>query len=502
MPPRKEEQRPPAGAPPPKVIIPGRQAQPVPEKATDAQEKAQGASTMSTALTPAQKAAIVMPPLPQEKPAEQTGVPATRVQDIFIIYRDGRLIHHLTNRLTPLDHEIFASMFSSVQDFMKDSMGADNIAGIKFEDYNIVMEKGKCINLAVVLSGDEPPEMRQTIKTSISDIELVCARLLEKWDGEAAPLKKDLELLLKPISELVRTSKAEKKAKMKNPEEYVTLLSGVEFQRGYVRLKMEVTNDLDNVITDCSIKLIVKPDALRISHIEPGMHKLDGENILIGNIQPGEKMGFALFLDPMVCAASFIDASLTFKDAKGQLYSIVMPRRRAEVTCPSFHTDDDINIPILKKMITEFQQHDSKVYGIPEGLWAEEAFRMGMSVIEAHNVKLIREFTETKPTFAAEAWYYGRTQIKKEQVVMRISVTRDTNTLEFFVGSSDLAAITGLLAEFGHELNRRLKNKGIIQQNIKHLDLTDKDRLARKSQLLLHRYSEAEAGVAENEPKK
>jgi len=37
--------------------------------------------------------------------------------------------------------------------------------------------------------------------------------------------------------------------------------------------------------------------------------------------------------------------------------------------------------PILKKMITEFQQHDSKVFSIPEGLWAEEAFGMGMSVV-------------------------------------------------------------------------------------------------------------------------
>jgi hypothetical protein len=85
---------------------------------------------------------------------------------------------------------------------------------------------------------------------------------------------------------------------------------------------------------------------------------------------------------------------------------------------------------------------------------------------------------------------------------MRISVFREHNSLEFFVGSSEQAAITGLLAEFGFELNRRLKNKGLIQQNIKHLDLTDKDRVNRKSQLLLHRYAEAEAGVAENEPKK
>jgi len=42
----------------------------------------------------------------------------------------------------------------------------------------------------------------------------------------------------------------------------------------------------------------------------------------------------------------------------------------------------------------------------------------------------------------------------------------------------------------------------IIQQSIKHLDLTEKDRLARKSRLLLHRFAGAEAGVAENEPKK
>jgi hypothetical protein len=62
--------------------------------------------------------------------------------------------------------------------------------------------------------------------------------------------------------------------------------------------------------------------------------------------------------------------------------------------------------------------------------------------------------------------------------------------------------IAGLLAEFGHELNRRLKNKGLIQKDIKHLDLTDKDRIARKSRLLLHRYAESEVGAAENEPKK
>lgn len=464
-------------------------------------DKPGGTAAEAVSWTPAAEAAA--PAGLPAVPAASAGQPGgSRVQDIFIIYRDGRLIHHLTNRLTAMDHEIFASMFSSVQDFMKDSMGAERIDSIKYEEYNILLEKGKNINLAVVLSGEEPPDIRQVIKTAISDVELVCARLLEKWDGDAAPLKKDLELLLKPISEAVAVSKVEKKAKFKNPEEYVSILSGVEFFRGYVRVKMAITNDLDNVITDSMVKIIVKQDHLRIGWVEPPEYVLQGDSIVIGNVQPGEKVQLNLYLDPLTCTGSFVDATLTFKDAKGDLYSIVMSRRKADVVCPTFHTDQDINVAMLRKMITEFAQHDTKVYMLPEGLWAEEAFKMGMSVIEGHNVKLVREYTETAPTYAAEAWYYGKTQIKKEEVVMRIGVSREHNSLEFFVGSSDQAAITGLLAEFGHELNRRLKNKGLIQQNIKHLDLTDKDRVARKSQLLLHRYAEAEAGAAEGEPEK
>ena len=95
--------------------------------------------------------------------------------------------------------------------------------------------------------------------------ELVCARLLEKWDGEAAPLKKDLELLLKPISEAVAVSKGEKKPKFKNAEEYVSILSGVEFFRGYVKVKFAISNDLDNVITDANVKIIVKQGATAVA---------------------------------------------------------------------------------------------------------------------------------------------------------------------------------------------------------------------------------------------
>ena len=113
---------------------------------------------------------------------------------------------------------------------------------------------------------------------------------MEKWDGDASPLRRDLELLLKPISEAFVVSKTEKKVKHKNPEEYVSILSGVEFFRGYVKVKFVITNDLDNVVTDAMVKIIVKQDSLRIGWVEPADYALQGDNIVIGNVQPGEKI--------------------------------------------------------------------------------------------------------------------------------------------------------------------------------------------------------------------
>jgi len=51
-----------------------------------------------------------------------------------------------------------------------------------------------------------------------------------------------------------------------------------------------ITNDLDNVITDTIVKIIVKQDSLRIGWVEPAQYALQGDSIIIGNAQPGEKI--------------------------------------------------------------------------------------------------------------------------------------------------------------------------------------------------------------------
>ena len=82
------------------------------------------------------------------------------IEDVFLIYYDGRLIHHMAKHLRPdMDDAIFGSMFTAVQEFIKDSLGRGgkgslNVLG--FGEKNVIIEQGRYVNLAVVFSGEVP----------------------------------------------------------------------------------------------------------------------------------------------------------------------------------------------------------------------------------------------------------------------------------------------------------------------------------------------------------
>ncbi|MDD1770411.1 MAG: PKD domain-containing protein, partial [Methanomassiliicoccales archaeon] len=82
------------------------------------------------------------------------------VDEVFIIYEDGRLIAHQTRRLKPgMDDEILSSMLIALQSFVKDSFkdeSATHLQRLDFGEKMILIEKGDHLFLAVVLHGGSP----------------------------------------------------------------------------------------------------------------------------------------------------------------------------------------------------------------------------------------------------------------------------------------------------------------------------------------------------------
>jgi hypothetical protein len=414
----------------------------------------------------------------------------TSIEDVFVIYGDGRLISHRTRRLTPdMDSDIVGGMLTAIQQFVKDSFSKEEdgaLASMEYGSNKILLVHGENIILAMVIQGVEDPNLRKRMKKVAADIELKFAKELESWTGRTDKLK-GINKLLKPL--IVLPGK-----KAKDVEDFlnINVLSLVEFWKGYVRVKVAVLNDSKSVITDTSLRLVYDQDALRLSHIEPEL-ELVGTEAKFGNINPDEKKTVSFYLDPLICLKSNIDATATFRDARGKLKSAVMDQQKVEVVCPVLYTDEEINIAMLKRIVGELNVHDSKIFNLNK-IPAQKAMQVARAVVKNYKINEVRVFEEEKPSYSAEAWYYGISKFSKEKMVIRISVSEATRILEFAVSSEDLPAITGLLADIRHEYIRTIKEKGLTKDRLKSItDPVERDRILRKSELLIHKYTSAEA---------
>jgi len=175
--------------------------------------------------------------------------------------------------------------------------------------------------------------------------------------------------------------------------------------------------------------------------------------VILGVLNPGERATLAYYFDPQICTSSGIDGSTRYRDAQGAQHIVQMKRRMAEVVCPLFFTKEQANTAMLKRLIeTELNQFDVRAYSFKEG--ADEAevatvFEALKSAVLSHDVQLVRSFEKRRP-YAAEGWFYGKTQVKGYEMVIRVAVNSEARRAEFFVGSSAIAPVTGLLAELSH----------------------------------------------------
>jgi len=175
-----------------------------------------------------------------------------------------------------------------------------------------------------------------------------------------------------------------------------------------------------------------------------------------------------------------LDCFVRFKDASGRLDSVSMETLKIQVVCPIFRTEYDINIGRLKELISGSAFHDSKVYAIERWIAPSELMGLCDGAILLHDVRHVKTFKTTDGQ-SYEAWYYGRTKVTKKDLVIKISIHRDTESIEVFAAGDDPGDITGLLAEIGRNLARQFGEPGRVQPVF---NIHIKDSVIQRSNLL------------------
>jgi len=279
------------------------------------------------------------------------------------------------------------------------------------------------------------------------------------------------------------TSQAQKAASDSATDGNIMLLRENENLRGFIRMKIAVVNQSPSTVNNVSLRLLYDEKVFRLDRTEPA-YSTKGDSVQIGNVGPNEKKTVAFYLDPAMCTISSIDAIMSYRDHVGTLRTLTMRPKEVNVVCPIFFTRETANTALLKNLIThELLHQDSKIYAIPDGIQPVEAFDLAKSVANGRSIQFVREFKKSDPLHV-EAWYYGVTKVKGTRIVIRISTghSRTAGTIELFAATSHNDVLVGLLAELGHDLAAKLKERGKPAVQITNVEI--KDSIINRSSLL------------------
>ncbi len=117
-----------------------------------------------------------------------------RVEQVFLIHREtGLLLEHVAATSSCVkDVDMVSGMLSAIQDFVRDSFGADEkqeLQSLNVGEFIVWIEPGSQLALAAVIRGNPPQDLRQEMVEALEKIEFEQSQVLHDFQGDPAPFK-------------------------------------------------------------------------------------------------------------------------------------------------------------------------------------------------------------------------------------------------------------------------------------------------------------------------
>lgn len=125
----------------------------------------------------------------QEEPEDKAD---TVVEEVYVVFHDGRLIlHEAGSPREDMDEMSLSSLLTAVQEFIKESFKSDGagLGKLEFGRRKMVLEHGKFIYIAAVLTGRVPTGLRRQMRELLRYIEAERFDGTGVWDGNMSELE-------------------------------------------------------------------------------------------------------------------------------------------------------------------------------------------------------------------------------------------------------------------------------------------------------------------------
>lgn len=377
------------------------------------------------------------------------------VEEVFVIYYDGRLICACAREdRGTRDADLMSGMLVAIMGLIMDGLDrTGKLESIKFGFNILLLAQGQHVILAAVVYGEPDRRLKEGLQDLVRSIEGSHAGVIEDWDGDTSRLVRVTDIVSPLVLGTAHLSRDVVRQAVGS--HLVEFRSVMDFHQGYVRLSVLVVNGLPDQISDASVEVDYDSDLIRLERVAPvGTHRR-GDRVILGDVPSGDRALAAFFLDPLVPERCFVDGSLTYLDVRGRRRRVEMRRHYADVMCPIFFTPENINTAVLRTLIRErLHCTETRMFKYPPGLPPEDVLLNGKLAMDWSGMLQVKEYIREGVPFQAEVWYYGETQEDRAPIVVRLGVVEEQEVLELYAASTAMEPVMGLQTEFRNELER------------------------------------------------
>ena len=254
---------------------------------------------------------------------ESKPVAKYKVEELYLIYKDGRLIKNISAVEVKTDSDIMSGMLTAINDFVQDSFNTEGDLGdIGYGNNKIILQRGNNSYLAAVIYGEVDNYFKGKMINAVRSIENKNPSMAS-WNGDSESIG-NVRVSLKPIMD--ETSSVSKEM-VDNyfTEKDLVITTDSEKIGDIINLKVNISNYSSSVIQNCRIKPEINTSILSIMGIEPDLAYHFNENSFnLGEIDSYNEVNLEIKLRAKKSEDTAVEIKMNYemKGKEGDLSSV------------------------------------------------------------------------------------------------------------------------------------------------------------------------------------
>ena len=247
-----------------------------------------------------------------------------KVEELYLIYKDGRLLKNLSDVEVKTDSDIMSGMLTAINDFVQDSFNTEgDLGSIDYGNNKIILQRGANSYLAAVIYGEVDKFFKGKLINAVRNIENVNPTM-NNWNGDAETIL-HTEHYLQPIIDETKQSTKEMVDNYFSEKEIV-LTTSYEKVGDVIELQVHMSNYSSGGINNC--KLIPEYNSLNLSltGIDPDvLYSFIDNSFMVGDIESYNEVTFLLKFQMKFAGASPLEIKMNYeqKGRKGVANSLL-----------------------------------------------------------------------------------------------------------------------------------------------------------------------------------